>query len=158
MKTRIFLVVVAVVVLMASSAVTVSADDDTMLFRARYTTWPQLVPPPGPVLQFAIKAEGWATYLGRSDWYADMWVDSTSNPNPQWGDMTFTAANGDQLFGTYKGFSTPPETGVKFWGRFEITEGTGRFEGATARGVYWGSCGAEEGKLNFLGMMTTGDD
>jgi hypothetical protein len=69
--------------------------------------------------------------------------------------MSFTAANGDQLFGSYAGYAIPTEKGVEFWGDFQISGGSGRFDGATATGTYWGECGgAGEGILHFDGMLT----
>jgi hypothetical protein len=68
--------------------------------------------------------------------------------------MTFTAANGDQLFGSYTGYAVPTETGVDFWGDFQISDGSGRFEDVTGAGTYEGSCGDSEGILHFDGMLT----
>jgi hypothetical protein len=84
-----------------------------------------------------------------------MWVELTAEPpNPQWSDnMTFTAANGDKLFGTYVGWGTGiPDP--KFWGTFEISGGTGRFEGVTGSGAYWGEVTGETGMLYFDGTLT----
>jgi hypothetical protein len=117
-------------------------------------THPQTVDVTNGVLTVEIPAEGQATHLGKSTWYAVMWVDTNSYPWPQGAPMSFTAANGDQLFGAYTGVAIPTETGVEFWGDFEITGGTGRFDGATAVGTYWGVCGTGEGILHFDGMLT----
>ena len=67
--------------------------------------------------------------------------------------MSFTAANGDKLFGTYEGHGTPiPDP--EFWRTFEITGGTSRFEGVTGSGDYWGQVSGETGMLYFVGTLT----
>jgi hypothetical protein len=51
------------------------------------------------------------------------------------GIFTFTAANGDTVFGTYGGLGTPLPSGlVQFKGSFTIDGGTGRFSEATGEG------------------------
>ena len=155
MKARVLLVVVVLVVVMASIGSMVAARNAVVPFRATYKTYPTQVSEQGDVpMIFEIPAEGKATHLGKSTWYADMWVDPRPYPWTQGGVMTFTAANGDQLFGTYDGFAKPGGPGIEFWGVFEISEGTGRFEGATATGDYRGECGVGEGILHFDGMLT----
>jgi hypothetical protein len=156
MKVRVLLVVLALILVTASSGLAAAADQAVVPFRAKYVTNPQTVGMSNGVLQIAIPAEGKATYLGRSTWYALMWVDTTQDPWTQGSDeMTFVAANGDKLVGTYAGFAEP--TGldsVKFWGTFEISGGSGRFEGATGSGDYWGECGTGTGILHFDGLLT----
>jgi hypothetical protein len=133
----------------------VAALNAAVPFKATYTTYPTQVSEPGVIpMIFEIPADGEATHLGKSTWYADMWVDPRSEPWTQGGVMTFTAADGDQLFGTYDGFAEPGGPGIKFWGVFEISGGTGRFEGAKATGDYWGECGTGEGILHFDGTLT----
>jgi hypothetical protein len=51
------------------------------------------------------------------------------------GTFTFTAANGDTVFGTYSGLGTPLPSGlIQFEGSFTIDGGTGRFSEATGEG------------------------
>jgi hypothetical protein len=66
-------------------------------------------------------------------------VDQCSNPNGAdvLGQVTITAANGDTIFGHYKtlaqlDFAAGEVTAL---GRWEIDGGTGRFAGASGRGV-----------------------
>ena len=154
MKARILLILVALAMVMATSGPMVVAADAVVPFKATYVTHPNTVGMVDGVLMLEIPAEGKATHLGKSTWYAEMWVDTNSYPWPQGADMTFTAANGDQLFGSYNGYAIPTEEGVEFWGDFQIGGGSGRFEGATAAGTYWGACGDSEGILHFDGMLT----
>ena len=157
MKARILLVLaIALVLVVASSALTVAAAAGAVVpFKAHYQTYPEPVgSPTNGILTLAIPGEGQATHLGRSTWYADMQVDLSQVPNVQTGTMVFTAANGDQLFGTFAGNSTPPTGPVEFWGDFEITEGTGRFEGVTCTGTYSGTAESAEGMLYFDGKLT----
>jgi hypothetical protein len=159
MKARVLLVVLALIVVMASGGAMVAAKSAVVPFKATYVTYPRAVGPPvDGVLTLNIPGEGKATHLGKSTWYATMWVDTKPYPWTQGSDdMVFTAANGDQLFGSYVGYAEPPtaEGIIKFWGDFQITHGTGRFEGATATGKYWGQCGSDEGGiLYFDGTLT----
>jgi hypothetical protein len=106
-----------------------------------------------PGLMLQIPGEGYVTHLGETTWYTgDMWAcfDGT-----QGGSMSFTAANGDQLFGGFEGTWTDiPPAPTTFQGTFWITGGTGRFEGSTAAGAYSGRSGGGEEILFFDGMLT----
>ena len=80
--------------------------------------------PAGVVL--TVQAEGDATHLGRFS------REETILFNPATGTLTglivFTAANGDQLFGTVQGgFVSPTEA----TGTYTFTGGTGRFQNAS---------------------------
>jgi hypothetical protein len=158
MKARILLILaLAVVLLMAGgiSAAPTVADGTVVPFRATIQTFPQ---PPGVVdnclLVLMPECEGQATHLGKSTWDATMWACFDWS---QHGTMVFTAANGDQLSGGFEGtWEGTPQVFVEFEGTFWITEddNTGRFEGATATGEYWGTAEAGEGILYFDGMLT----
>ena len=155
MKARILLVLLVLAVVMASSGSMAAAGGAVVPFKATYVTHPRTVGVEDGVLTIEIPAEGQATHLGESTWYAVMWVDTRFYPWPQGTDeMTFTAANGDQLFGSYIGYAIPTETGVEFWGDIQISGGSGRFEGVTGAGTYEGSCGESEGILHFDGTLT----
>jgi hypothetical protein len=132
------------------------AGDAVVPFKAHIQTYPEIVDITDGILTIEVSGEGQATHLGQCTWYSEFQVDTTQNPNLQTGTMEFTAANGDQLFGTFAGEATPPTPGVptEFWGAFEITGGTGRFEGVTGAGDYWGKAEGDEGKLYFDGMLT----
>lgn len=123
-------------------------------FKASYKTNPQVVGVANGILTLAITGEGKATHLGKSTWYADSWVDTNQFPFLQTGDMEFTAANGDQLFGTFSGTAIPDASGkVNFEGTYEITGGSGRFEGATGSGNYSGWALGDVGQLEFDGTL-----
>ena len=95
--------------------------------------------------------------MGRSAWYADSIVDISTPPPPfpQIGEMVFTAANGDQLIGTFNGWGVPNEFGgFDYWGEYWIIEGTGRFSGATGSGTYYGGTDGEIGTATFEGTLT----
>ena len=155
MKTRVLLVVVALIVLMASTGSLVAAGNAVVPFKARYVTHPEQVGYEDGVLLLEIPAEGLGTHLGLSTWFATMWVNTKVWPWTQGADdMSFTAANGDQLFGSYAGSALPTATGVKFWGTFQISGGPGHFEGTTGAGTYEGTCGDTEGILYFDGTLT----
>lgn len=126
----------------------------TVPFKGDYTTHPEVVSFINGVLTLSIPAEGKATHLGKSEWYADSWVNTNQYPFLQTGAMTFTAANGDQLFGTFSGDGFPGENGlVDFEGDYVITGGTGRFQGNTGSGTYYGSATGNLGELHFEGVL-----
>jgi hypothetical protein len=83
------------------------------------------------------------THLGRSAMESNEVVDLCSNPEGAEiaGQFTMTAANGDQLFGSYEtlGQLDFANNEVRFSGQFTITGGTGRFEGASGGGAIEGS-------------------
>ena len=80
--------------------------------------------PAGVVL--TVQAEGYATQLGRFT------REETILFNPATGTLTglivFTAANGDQLFGTVEGGFVSPTVAT---GTYTFTGGTGRFQNAS---------------------------
>jgi hypothetical protein len=82
-------------------------------------------PGPGGV-ELAVEAEGTATQLGQ------FFREETILFNPATGALTglivFTAANGDQLFGTVDGGFVSPTNAT---GSYSFTGGTGRFENAS---------------------------
>lgn len=134
---------------------TAATDRDPVTpFKATYTTNPQVVSVIGGVITLSITGEGKATHLGKSTWYADSWVDTNQFPFLQTGDMNFTAANGDQLFGNFSGIAIPDANGkINFQGTYDITSGTGKFEGATGSGNYSGWALGNAGHLEFDGTL-----
>jgi len=130
-----------------------AAGDAVVSFKATIQTFPQILGVVDNCLVVEIPGEGQVTHLGQTVFYSDMWACFDGS---QHGTLEFTAANGDQLFGGFEGTWTGmPPNPVTFQGTFWITEeGTGRFEGATAIGTYWGSAEGNEGILYFDGMLT----
>ena len=91
----------------------------------------------------SLAAEGKARHLGKSTWTCEETIIDLEFPPDappffkQTGDMTFTAADGSQLIGSFEGeyFPTVEEDGVIVdagggSGTYIIESGTGRFEGA----------------------------
>jgi hypothetical protein len=83
------------------------------------------------------------SHLGRSEMVSHETVDLCSNPEAAEisGQFTMTAANGDQLFGTYEtlGHLDFANDEVTFSGQFTITGGSGRFQDASGGGSIEGS-------------------
>jgi len=82
---------------------------------------------------------GQATHMGHITWSSHETVNQCTNPEGADVDGAFvlTAANGDQVFGTYQtiaqlDFATFQ---VSASGQFTITGGTGRFDGASGSGT-----------------------
>jgi hypothetical protein len=98
--------------------------------------WPAFTKPGG--MHVIIKGDGRATHLGRTDleiiqwwtrWHPDPPPAVTGFFSYGQGSITFTAANGDELYATYWGWADhqdDPPTEILTHGTF--TGGTGRFE------------------------------
>jgi hypothetical protein len=87
-----------------------------------------------PVLTIQITGTGTSTHLGK---FTTVQSHCAAPPSLAFtnGEFTFTAANGDQLFGTYEGEFLPLEPPLAaIDGAFTNTGGTGRFEGVTGGG------------------------
>ena len=105
-------------------AQTAARGGTALPFRGSFTTVTDVPPPSAHAT-----AEGTATHLGRftATFTADVNLDNTST-----GTFHFTAANGDELAGTFvgPGVFIPPET-ASITEVATIESGTGRFAGAT---------------------------
>lgn len=141
----------------------VTNREATVPFNATYQTKPKVNVPP-PFLGLEIPGTGKGLHLGKSTWFSNSVVNFTVFPPQQTGDMVFTAANGSTLTGHYWGIAQPDPNnpqGVLFNGDYLITGGTGRFEGATGSGIYYGKAalpntnpGTEgEGVVTFEGEL-----
>ena len=82
-----------------------------------------------------IMAQGHATHLGR--YTASAVIANTPGDPPTFdGDITMVAANGDELYFHYSGVTTQIVPIREGEGAYEITGGTGRFEGASGQGSF----------------------
>ena len=80
---------------------------------------------------------GQARHLGRFTWASVETVHVCSDPAQIEGEFVMTAANGDQVFGVYQTqaeFDFGTNT-IAAFGDYEITGGTGRFQGAQGGGT-----------------------
>ena len=151
-KMRIFLLLALTLVLVSVTLLSASAASPSVPFEAYIKTYPNVVAIEPDRLVVEIPGEGLATHLGQTLWYSDMKAYFNGD---QTGTMEFTAANGDKLFGKYKGvWSGDPETAVEFEGKIKITGGTGRFKDVKGTGTYKGTAGAVSGDLYFEGMLS----
>jgi hypothetical protein len=97
-------------------------------------------PPPSgsPPWGMDVFGSGVATHMGLVTVYQHHWVVPTADPNVlDFYDGTFvwTAANGDELMGTYSGYlQFNPAGYFEIHGLFVIAGGTGRFQDATGVG------------------------
>jgi hypothetical protein len=131
----------------------------TVQFNATYTTQPEIVAFTAPMLTLSIPGSGKANQLGNSSMHSNSWVNTGVLPFAQSGDMTFTAANGSTLFGTYSGTAVPTIDAeghhlADFAGSFAIMGGTGHLEGFRGSGTYAGR--AELADLN-VGTIGAGE-
>ncbi len=102
-----------------------------------------------------ISGGGYATHLGattdQQSHCQNFATGTFSN-----GQYTFTAANGDTIFGTYSGQLVPAGNAFVIDGQFTITGGTGRFVGATGDGSASGTQSvAGEANLVLLGAISS---
>jgi hypothetical protein len=119
-------------------------------FRGTYTAKNSITPTAIPgVLRVQDAGSGHALHLGNSTVTDDLLLDARVVPSPVSGTITFTAANGDQVFAKVTAAASPPDSEglVRFTGGFVITGGTGRFRGATGGAVLQG--------INNAAAMTT---
>ena len=89
-----------------------------------------------PVLKIDITGGGNATHLGRFTTAQSHFIN-VFDPSGAFtgGTYTFTAANGDTIYGSYSGVFLPVDEGrFSINGAFTIEGGTGRFAGATGGG------------------------
>ena len=123
--------------------VTMIASGSSRPFKASIHAFAAPVPTGPCELTNAEEGAAQVTHLGRSTMASNEVVDLFSNPEGAeiTGQFTMTAANGDQLFGTYEtlGHLDFGIGEVTFSGQFTITGGTGRFEGASGGGAIEGS-------------------
>jgi hypothetical protein len=134
--------------------------DATVPFKAAFVTYPTIVVPP-PFLVLEIPGEGKASHMGKVTMFSNSQVNLTVFPFVQTGDMLITAADGSTLVGYFAGIGFPdPDNpqGVTYSGDYELTGGTGRFEGATGSGTYYGAAVTGDptglGDLYFEGTLT----
>jgi hypothetical protein len=79
-----------------------------------------------------ISGEGQATYLGNFTWQSTHTLNVCTTPfTVSGGSLTLTAADGDQLSGTYTGTSQVIPPVIAFHITITITGGTGRFANTT---------------------------
>lgn len=74
------------------------------------------------------------THLGLTDFYGEQDINLAAGTQSGW--RRLTAANGDELYFTHSGKSTPAGPGqVKFTATLTFVGGTGRFAGATGTAI-----------------------
>lgn len=101
--------------------------------RASFTTASVVLAPP-PFLKLQISGTGRGTHIGRATFISYPTINFTVPPPfPLSGTQVMTAANGDELFTSFVGESTPPDEdgNVYITNMQTVTGGTGRFAGAT---------------------------
>jgi hypothetical protein len=125
-----------------ASPMFVSAMEPTTSFKVTCATYPELIGGGDGYIVLSIPADCVGNHLGNSEFYSELTGFVVPPfPNIQYGDMVFTAADGSELYGDYNGFNVPNEYGAfTFWGTYEIDAGSGRFDGATGSGDYYGTC------------------
>jgi hypothetical protein len=161
MKTkRIFLLALILALVVAASAPPVAfADDAVVPFKGTYHGIPVgRFDPTCMCVRQTFEFDGNATHLGNSHFSATGTVYQ-GPPMLQFGGGTFISADGDLLYWSFEGTGNfLPDGLVEFWGEFWITGGTGRFEGVTGEGTYWGMATAAPsanpwGKITFDGTL-----
>jgi hypothetical protein len=161
MKPRMLLALAILLVLLMAGSVPAAADGPQVPFRTIIMVQPTYA---GPLLDennnvvgFRLSVEGYGDvmHLGASTWHADMWVNATTAPNTLGADMTFTAANGDTLTGSYLGEGQVVEVYNHCWADFVITGGTGRFANVTGGGKLegWHPLDGSPGPVAFDGVL-----
>jgi hypothetical protein len=142
----------------AAGGASAAQADKQVPFRGTFT-YTDVLAPGGrcPTLTDEIRGTGYATHLGR---FTTVQSHCVAPPSLAFTDgrYSFTAANGDQMRGTYSGVLVPlapPVYAVD--GRWTITGGTGRFAGATGGGDASGelNLAASSGTVVLDGTIST---
>lgn len=160
MKTKFVSALVMILVLLMAGSVPAAADSTEVPFRGVLTVQPTFA---GPLIidgqevgfRLAVTGYGYFMHLGATTWSADMWVNTTAGTLGA-DSMTFTAANGDTLTGSYLGANGEPLPGINHCvGDFVITGGTGRFANVTGGGKLEGfhPQDGSPGPLYFWGTL-----
>lgn len=126
-------------------------------FSGTYQTTETLESYQFPVLQAQVTGTGTANHLGKSRLEAETTIYLEPLPVHFNGTTTFTAANGDELYTTFTGISTPNGDGTETLMRnYTVTGGTGRFSGATGSftGISVGKTPETPGELIRIGRIT----
>ena len=156
MSKRISIALAMVLVLALTSGVWLSASarGAVVPFKGYYIAHPKVigVDENGCLIQ-RMTGEGDATHLGTSTWVSD--ALSCPATWEQTGDITFTAASGDELWMRFSGTFTFDQSGnAIFQGDYTITGGTGRLEGSGGTGAYWGMAIPNSvGEISFNGTL-----
>jgi hypothetical protein len=100
---------------------------------------------PLPDGTLSVSAGGVATHLGRYVGSGIQIVRPGMPPTFE-GHVTLAAANGDEVYVTVIGILTSPPPDAAGQGQYEITGGTGRFEGASGEGSF--SANAQETRFD----------
>lgn len=134
----------------------VQARGATVPFKVKCTTYPQVDATGFPLLEVTIPGDCIGTHLGNSRFYSKL--SGYILGDPPWvqeGKMEFTAANGATLSGYYEGHFVPNDIGGNDWrGDYWIDGGTGRFDGYTGSGIYYGGGDGSSATLTFEGTLT----
>jgi hypothetical protein len=98
---------------------------------------------------------GQSLHLGAISWQSHEVVDICSNPEggEVIGEFVLTAADGDQVSGTYQTLARFSPGQVRALGAFQITGGTGRFAAASGQGII-SAVGSLAPPFGVLGQMS----
>ena len=101
-------------------------------FKGSYTTSSEILQP-APILKTRITGTGQVSQLGKSSFTALSTLNFTTQPPfILGGTATFTAANGDEIYTSFTGTSTPAGEGMlNVVMTHTITGGSGRFQNAS---------------------------
>lgn len=139
LQARRFVPAVVGTLVLASSTIA-SADPSSRPFSVTISGNANPVPDPSNpcILLNTETATGTALHLGASEWASTEVVDFCSIPPAAEiaGEFVVSAANGDRIFGRYQtvGQVDFAASLITVIGRYQITGGSGRFEGATGEG------------------------
>ncbi len=136
---------------------TITTRSVSVPFKAHFETTVTTIGVENGIVTLNIDGVGKATHMGKSTMHSISMVNTNQFPWLQTGTQDeYTAANGDKLFGSHTGIAIPNEQGiVSFSGAWEITGGTGHFEGVTGSGTYEGtaSLALGTGEITYDGTL-----
>jgi hypothetical protein len=108
---------------------------------------------------FAVSANGIGnlTNVGNLSFQLQKTLDFTAKYPTMLGTFTITAQNGDTLSGTYAGVISVPDSNgyAHFSGQIAVTDGTGRFQGASGSIGFTAYSNSGVAAYSFKGVLNT---
>ncbi len=141
MNRRMVLVfMVAILVVSATFSVAnaqVTREKHSVPFKANLAaTATPAGPPVGSILEIFVSGSGQTSHMGNAIVWEHMFVNLATGEFYD-GEYVLTAANGDEVEGSFHGYMVPTSVpgDMEIVGFFTIDDGTGRFEGAQGEGT-----------------------
>ncbi len=154
MKNTLRIALVLALTISIFAVVPVFAEKSSVPFRATVTGVAGPPPSGTPPWYMEVQGSGVATHMGKVAVFQHHLVVPTADPNVldfHEGVFVWTAANGDELHGTYSGhLQIVSATLTEIVGTFAVDGGTGRFKDSTGGGAASGTQSLVDGSAVLI--------